>query len=169
MQNSYTTERLAISPLTAKEAVFILTLVNTPGWLKFIGDRKVNNLKDAKAYIKKIKKIPAIKYWVVKLKENETSIGIITFIKRDYLAHHDIGFAFLPAYNKKGYAFEAASIVLNEVSRQYKLNYVLATTVKNNTNSIKLLNRLGFKFEKEMEVDEQCLHIYNYPVNIETQ
>jgi ribosomal-protein-alanine N-acetyltransferase len=164
MQNSYTTERLSISPLSFNETEFILALVNTPGWIKFIGDRKVNNLKEAKAYIKKIKKISTIKYWVVKLKEDEIPIGIVTLIKRDYLEYHDIGFAFLPVYGKKGYALEAASVVLNQVSKQYKLRRVLATTVKDNASSINLLNKLGFRFGEEIQVDDRSLLVYNLPM-----
>lgn len=165
MQYSYTTERLTISPLTSNEAEFILALVNTPGWIKFIGDRKVYNLKDAKAYIKKIKKIPTIKYWVVKLKNDDTPIGIVTFIKRDYLIHYDLGFAFLPAYAKKGYALEAASVILNQVSRQYKLSNILATTIKDNINSINLLTKLGFRFDEEIQVADQRLLVYSCPMD----
>src|SRR6185437_7795512 len=151
MRNSFTTERLSLYPLTLKEDGFILELVNTPGWIKFIGDRKVNNLGDAQSYIKKIRKNSDIKYWAVKLKKEEIAIGIVTLIKREYLPYHDIGFAFLPAYAKMGYAFEAASALLSYVRKEYGLNHLLATTITDNVSSISLLNKLGFKFDKEMK------------------
>ena len=47
------TERLLIRELSVSDSAFILELVNTPTWLKFIGDRGVKNLDDAKSYLKK--------------------------------------------------------------------------------------------------------------------
>jgi len=164
MRNSFTTERLSLYPLTLNEADFILELVNTPGWIKFIGDRKVNNFNDARSYIKKIRKNPGIKYWVVKLKKEEVAIGIVTLIKREYLAYHDIGFAFLPGHAKMGYAIEAASALLSYVKKEYELDQLLATTVKDNTNSINLLNKLGFEFDREIVIDNQSLLVYSLEI-----
>src|SRR5215218_9705823 len=90
------TERLLIIPLATSDDSFILELVNTEGWISFIGNRNITSQVEAKAYIQKILENSNCSYWVVKLKEQQQSIGIITYIKRDYLEHHDIGFAFLP-------------------------------------------------------------------------
>ena len=92
------TERLYLESLTFHDNEFILELVNSKGWLKFIGDRNIKSLSDSSTYIQKILDNPNTIYWVVKIKNSKTNIGIITFIKRDYLEHHDIGFAFLPDY-----------------------------------------------------------------------
>jgi [ribosomal protein S5]-alanine N-acetyltransferase len=160
MKNYFTTERLQIGPLTNKNAEFILELVNTPGWLKFIGDRNVKNVTDAKAYIKKIVQLPNVKYWVVYTRDNNKAVGIITFIKRDYLEHHDIGFAFLQEFTKLGYAFEAASSVLNYLQTGPCFNVILATTLQDNHSSIALLDKLNFRFEKQIAVDGLTLQIY---------
>src|SRR3954452_9476485 len=145
------TERLIIQPLTLNDDSFILELVNTEGWIKFIGNRNVTSTSEAGAYIQKILENKNISYWVVKLKDSQESIGIITYIKRDYLPHHDIGFAFLPNASKQGYAFEATTAVLQKLISERNLSYILATTVPENINSIKLLKRMGLVFEKEME------------------
>ncbi len=160
MPNNFTSERLSLKPLTLSDAEFILALVNTTGWIRFIGDRKVNDIYEANAYIKKILSIPTIKYWVVRLKNAEIPVGIVTFIKRDYLLYHDIGFAFLPAYAKNGYAFEAASGLIAELVNEYQLRRLLATTITENLNSISLLNKLGFRFDKEIQVDGKSLLVY---------
>ena len=91
--------------------------MNTPGWLKFIGERNVRSPEYALEYINRILHNENVAYWTVKLKPNSIPIGVITLIKRDYLPHHDIGFAFLPEYSGKGYAYEATSAVMHELSK----------------------------------------------------
>ncbi len=157
---SLTTDRLIVEPLTQRHSNFIFELVNTEGWITYIGDRHVNSPADATAYIQKILSNPNIVYWVVSRKEDATPIGIVTFIKRDYLQHPDIGFAFLPNVSNNGYAFEATSAVLNSLRVSNAFENILATTIPENKNSIKLLNKLGLYFEREIDVNQEILHIY---------
>ena len=161
-KNYFTTERLRIGPLVYKNAPFILELVNTPGWLKFIGDRNVKNGADARAYIQKIKNLINVKYWTVYLKDEHTPIGIVTFIKRDYLDKPDIGFAFLPRFTKTGFAFEATAAVLNLLRTGQGLKSILATTLPDNIDSIDLLGKLGFQLEKQITVDGLGLLVYRF-------
>src|SRR4051812_3265439 len=107
VQTFIVTSRLVIKPLTLEDDNFILELVNTKGWLKFIGNRNITSPDESSAYIQRILENENIFYWVVKLKDDQVSIGIITYIKRTYLDYHDIGFASLPKFSKKGYAYEA--------------------------------------------------------------
>ena len=108
----------------------------------------------------KIIAAPNIYYWVVRLKDENVPVGIISFIKRDYLENFDIGFAFLPEFNGQGYAYEAANEVLSVVRKNPEHPIVLATTIPRNLNSIKLLLKLGLHFEKEIETGNDQLHIY---------
>ncbi|MBS1729735.1 MAG: GNAT family N-acetyltransferase [Bacteroidetes bacterium] len=151
-------ERLLIEPLSKKDARFIFDLVNTEAWLRFIGNRNVNSLEDASNYITKIQSNPNVTYWTVSLKEDKTKIGIITYIKRDYLETPDIGFAFLPAYSNMGYAYEASQAVIKNMINDY--TQLEAVTIPENHSSIKLLKKLGFYFEKEIVIDNTLLHIY---------
>lgn len=160
IQTILTTDRLLIEPLTVNDNNFILELVNTEGWIKFIGNRNVTSQVEATAYIQKIIDNSNTNYWVVKIKNNQTQIGIITLIKRDYLEHHDIGFAFLPNFFNNGYAYEAANIVLKNVIHQYNLSHIFATTFPENVTSIKLLKKLGLFFDKEIEVEKKKLYVF---------
>jgi ribosomal-protein-alanine N-acetyltransferase len=161
MLTNITTERLFLNALATEDHDFIQELVNTEGWLRFIGDRNIHSREDAIAYIDKINGTQNLYYRVVHLKETGTPVGIITFIKRSYLDHFDIGFAFLPQYSGKGYAYEAAKEVLSVVNLQPAHSIVLAITMPANINSIKLLNKLGLHFEKEIEVGTDKLHVYS--------
>lgn len=161
MHTNFTTDRLVLSPLIPDDLAFIFELVNTSGWIEFIGDRNVKSMEDAALYIQKILNNPAVSYTVARLRTTKTPIGIVTLIKREYLNHHDIGFAFLPAYSKQGYAFEASSALLNYLTKDPFYTQLLATTVKQNVSSIRLLEKLGFRFDKEIQVDSQQLFLYS--------
>ena len=146
----FETPRLFLRQLTVDDAEFILTLLNEPSFLRYIGDKKVRNVEDARQYILNG---PAASYerngfglYAVELKESHTPIGICGLLKREELPDPDIGFALLPDYWNKGFAFEAASAVLED-ARQ-KLDRILAITTPHNDASIALLDRLGFDFDR---------------------
>lgn len=150
------TERLEITELSVYNAAFIVELLNSEGWLKYIGDRGVRTADDAVVYLVNgpLKSYQENEYglWLVKLKDTNDSIGMCGLLQRDYLPHLDIGFALLPQYEGKGYAYEAAMAVL-----QYAANVLHATTVAaivtpENEASLKLLRRLGFEDKSKIHV-----------------
>ena len=148
MDGAILTTRLSLEIITEADHVFILELLNTNGWLQFIGDRNVRSKEDAVKYVKKVLAAQTIKYWVVRLRNTKTAIGLVSFLKRDYLEHFDLGFAFLPQYEGKGYAFEAAAEVLKRAKQTHPV--ILATTVPANARSIALLKKLGFVFKEKL-------------------
>jgi [ribosomal protein S5]-alanine N-acetyltransferase len=164
MQNKIFTERLNLNLLSLEDDEFIISILNSPGWIEFIGDRNVHSKDDAIAYINKIRHTQNLFYWVVNIRESNTPIGIISFLKRNYLEHFDIGFAFLPQFNGNGYAYEAAKEVLSVVSKNPAYHPVLATTLPKNISSINLLTKLGLRFKNEIEVENEVLHIYTNEV-----
>ena len=142
------TERLSLRKLTVDDAEFILALLNEPSFLRYIGDKKVRNLDDARQYILNG---PVASYErhgfglnCVELRESHTPIGICGLLKREELPDPDIGFALLPDFWNQGFAFEAAEAVLKDGRN---LQRILAITSLDNEASIKLLQRLGFRFE----------------------
>ena len=144
------TERLIISEFTFEDAAFIQQLVNTPSWLENIGERNVKSEKDAKNYIEKgpVKSYTEYGFGLYKvgLKENNFPIGMCGLIKRETLEDVDIGFAFLPEYEGKGYAFESSKAIMNQ-ARDLNLRRLVAITLPTNTKSTKLLKKLNMKFE----------------------
>lgn len=159
------TERLFIEPLSTKEAPFIFELVTTKEWIKYIGDRNINNEDDAKAYIEKTINNRDTSFWTVSLKDTKTSIGVITLIKRDYLDSPDIGFAFLPAFFNKGYAYEATHAVIQHYKENEGLNNIIAITLPENTTSIKLLKKLGLTFIKTIHENNEELYMFQSNFN----
>ncbi len=160
MKSIIETNRLVLKSLKLDDYIFIKNLVNTEGWIKFIGDRNIKTDDDAKNYIKKIQDNNAVKYWIVNLKDKNIPIGIITYIKRDYLEYHDLGFAFLPDFHKKGYAFEATTRVIQELKSNQLNSEILATTIPENKKSIELLEKLGFEFKESIKNNDESLSVY---------
>ncbi len=161
MELNLKTSRLNLNILSTKYAKFIFELVNTPEWKKYIGERNIKTNDDAINYIHRIIDNPNIIYWVVELIEQNIPVGIITLIKREYLNHKDIGFAFLPNHSKKGYAYEATKLVLDEIKAENLNPKIDAVTLPENKKSIKLLLKLGFEFDKIVTVEKEDLHLYS--------
>lgn len=146
------TERLAFYKVTIADAPFIFELLNSPGWLKYIGDRGIKTLEDADQYIRK--KIlpdydkPGIAAYAVRLKETGETLGMCGLYNRAGLVGIDIGFAFLPQYNGKGYALESARALLHHAQNNLGLKKVIAITLPENLKSINLLKKIGLSFEE---------------------
>lgn len=145
------TPRLRLRRLTLDDAGFIVELLNDPDWLRFIGDRNVRTPEDARAWLERA---PLAMYarlgygmYLVEVKAGGGSAGICGLVKRDGLADVDIGFAFLPAFRGRGYAFEAAQAALEQARASHGISRVVAISVRENGDSIRLLERLGFRFE----------------------
>jgi RimJ/RimL family protein N-acetyltransferase len=153
------TDRLIIRRLTFEDAAFILELVNDPTWLRFIGDRGVRTLADARNYILKgpMEMYDRLGFglYLAELKDERVPIGLCGLIKRDSLKHVDIGFAFLPDFRSKGYAYEAASAVLAYGKNTLGLERIVAIVSPGNDSSIKLLGKLGFQFEQMITLSSQ--------------
>jgi len=161
MQDKFETERLLLTPITPSDAPFIYELLNTPLWIKYIGARNIKTIEDAEKYIQKLLSTPALTYWVVKLKGTDTTLGLVTLMKRDYLDHPDIGFAFLPRYFNKGYAIEASREILNYVINECAIATIVAITIPENISSIHLLEKLGLHKEKPIVIENEELLLYS--------
>lgn len=145
------TERLVIRKLSADDAEFIVELLNQPSFLRYIGDKGVRNNVDAVQYIQTG---PVASYerfgfglYLVELKETGVPIGICGLLKRDSLPDVDVGFAFLPAYWSQGYALESAAAVMNYGKEVLGLRRIVAITSPDNDASIRLLEKIGLRFE----------------------
>jgi len=149
------TERLALRRLTAADAGFVHELVNEPSWIRFIGDRGVRTLDDARAYLDKG---PLAMYrrfgfglWVVELKGTGEPTGLCGLIKRDALEDVDIGFAFLPRFWRQGYALESARAVIAYGREILELDRIVAITSPDNDASIRLLEKIGLRCEQNIQ------------------
>ncbi|MEO8362541.1 MAG: GNAT family N-acetyltransferase [Vicinamibacteria bacterium] len=154
------TERLVLRHLTLNDAPFILELLNEPSFLRFIGDRKVRNLQDARLYILHG---PIASYekngfglFLAFLKESGDPIGMCGLLKRETLPEVDIGFALMPAYWRQGYISEAATAILVYGRDHLALKRILAITSSDNVASIRVLEKSGLKFEGMIKMPDDA-------------
>ncbi len=156
---------MAIQELELGDAPFILELLNTPQYIQFIGDKNVHSIKDAEINIQeRIDSYVTTGFglWLVALKKSGVPIGTCGLIKRDSLEHVDIGFAFHPNYFNKGYAYEAAEGCLRYGYEKLGLSKVVGITDGDNQSSIKLLEKLGLHFEKEIKMpNSDKVHLFS--------
>ena len=171
MNKAYETERLRLTHTSLQDAAFILELLNTPKWLQFIGDRNVKNLIAAENYIQ-TKILPQYQKngfgnFTVSLKENGSKIGSCGLYDREGVDGIDIGFAFLPSYEKKGYAFESASKVKEIAISEFKLDRISAITDRKNLGSQRLLEKLDLNYSEVIKLPDsnQSLLLYQWKLN----
>jgi len=150
--NVLSTSRLSLRRLDEGDAAFIVELMNDPDWLRFIGDRGVRTLDDARDYIATG---PGAMYarhgyglYAVERRNEPGPIGICGLVRRDWLEDADLGFAFLPAFRGAGYAREAAAATLEHAKDDLGLHRVLAIVSPENEASVRLLAKLGMTFQR---------------------
>ena len=169
------TERLRLRELTEADAEFIVAQLNDPAFIRNVTDRGVRTLEAARAYILAG---PIASYrnhgfglYLAELKESRTPIGICGLIKRDTLDDVDLGFALLPPYRARGFALEAAKAAM-VFARTLGLSRIVAIVTPHNADSIKLLRRLGFVYERQVRLadDAEELQLFaSAPATSETR
>jgi RimJ/RimL family protein N-acetyltransferase len=157
------TERLLIRQLTIDDANFIFELLNDPTFIQHIGDRNIRSVEDAQTYVLNG---PVTSYAkngfglsLVILKATGEFIGMCGLIKRDELEDVDIGYAYLPRYWHKGYAVEAALAMKSYAKETVHLNRLVAIVNPTNTSSIRVLEKLGMKFESTFKRPESMIDL----------
>ncbi len=144
----YDTARLTLRPAQLMDADFILSLVNSEGWLKHIGDRGIRTLRQAQGYIEEQLQAHYQQHgyglFVMSLKPEKTPIGLCGVLKRDTLPHPDLGFALLPQWQRQGLTLEACQQVIHQARNAWGISTLWGITAPDNVASAALLTRLGF-------------------------
>lgn len=150
--------RLSLREVDDGDADFIVELLNTPGFLRYIGDRGVRDHAGALRYIAEGPRASYARHgfglYLVELRATATPIGLCGLLRRETLDAPDIGFAFLPAYEGGGYAHEAAAAVLQYGRDALGLARIVAIVQTGNARSIRLLERLGLRYEAPLRLPD---------------
>jgi len=159
------TERLTLRHASLDDAAFIVRLLNEPAFLQYIGDRGVRSLDDARGYITArliaSYELHGFGLWIVTRTGSPDALGICGLVKRDTLPEPDIGFAFLQEHWRNGIGFESAAGVKRYAFEHLELPRLLAIVNPDNTGSIRILEKLGFAFERMSEPgDGKTVRVY---------
>jgi len=163
---SFETERLILRPTSEQDSEFIFELLNSPKWLKYIGDRNIKTVENAKDYIKEkitpqLERLGYSNYTVIR-KQDHQKIGTCGLYDRPGLEGIDIGYAFLPEYENNGFAFESSNRLKEAAFNELGIKTISAITTKENTSSQKLLEKLGLKLTGTTQIlnDNEELLLY---------
>jgi RimJ/RimL family protein N-acetyltransferase len=162
------TERTILRKLSLTDTEFIIELVNSPGWLQYIGYRNIHTTEDAIRYLEdgplKSYEQNGFGLLLIQLKTTMAPIGMCGLLKRDTLPLPDLGYALLPAYEGKGYITEATSAYLAYVEKQLQIEKLMAITSLDNEKSIRVLEKLHFVFERYMNMsgDDHPVRLFSW-------
>lgn len=146
---AFKTQRLCIRPTLEEDADLIYTLMNTPKYIEYVGNRNINSIEEAEKYIQ-LKMLPQLhklgySNYTLITSENGGKIGVCGLYNREGIEGIDIGFGLLPAYEGQGYAYEASGRIMKAAFEEFKIAAVKAITSKKNSASQKLLHKLGME------------------------
>lgn len=160
------TARLRLRRLVVEDAAFILELVNDPDWIRFIGDRGIRSIGAARAYLAQG---PLASYrdrgyglYGVEERAGGRLTGVCGLVKRPAIDDVEIGFAFLPAFRGRGYAFESAQAVIAHDVPRLRLPRLVAIVSPENARSIALLERLGLRYERNLRLPGETADVRLY-------
>ncbi|MFC5513072.1 GNAT family N-acetyltransferase [Massilia jejuensis] len=163
------TERLRLRHMTDDDAAFMLALLNDPAYHRFIGDRGVRTVEAARDYMRNGAMAMVARlgfgFYIVERKEDGRPIGVSGLAKRDFLDDVDIGYAFLPEYGRQGYAIEAAVGVLAH-ARALGLKRLVASVRPDNSASIRVLEKLGLRFERSFQAPQTACELHLFAMEI---
>lgn len=160
------TERLRLREITTNDAEFLLGLLNEPSFIQNIGDKNVRTIADASHYALNG---PIASYkqhgfglYLVALKESGEPVGICGLVRRDSLPDADLGYAFLPAYWRQGYALEATAAIKRYAFAVLGHRQLLAIVNPENASSIRVLEKIGLKFKRMVRMSDDTPEICLY-------
>ncbi len=150
------TERLRLREVDQRDAEFLIEVLNEPAFIRFVADRGVRTRADALDYLAK-KITPSYRefgfgFYVVELKTSREPIGMCGLIKRETLDDVDIGYSILQRFWGRGYAFESAAALMKYGREQLGIPRIVGFTAPDNLSSIKLLEKLGLRYEKTIQL-----------------
>ena len=143
------TERLVLREIdSAIDAEFIFELLNSPKFLKYIGDRGVRSIADSAEFIETKYRQGYVDHgfglYAVERKSDNVPVGVCGLVMRDSLPGPDIGFAFLPEYERMGYGYESGAAIVDHARNVHGFSELFAITTVDNEASGLLLEKLGF-------------------------
>lgn len=166
------TPRLLIRPFNSSDAPFILELLNSEGWLRYIGDRNIRDLESAELYLRTriIRAYEDLGFGMLLVSSlhRKEALGMCGLVKREGLDFPDLGFAFLPEHSGKGYALESAKAVLDFAKAKLPDQKLLAITLAENQGSIRLLEKLGMVYKGRVNLPDDPETLLLYELNLKS-
>jgi [ribosomal protein S5]-alanine N-acetyltransferase len=162
------TERLVLRTFTVEDAAFYFELWKQASWIQYIGDKRFRGVDDARESLlngpMKMYADKGFSLYLITLKDH-MPIGMCGLIKRDTLDDVDLGYGLLSEHEGKGFAHEAAAATLAYAKNQFGLKRMVAIVSPDNYASVRLLENIGFHYEKNIKLNEGAEELKLFAVN----
>lgn len=160
------TERLSMRWLTLEDADLMLAVWNDPAFFQYVGDRGIRTVEQAEETLLsgafKLYENHSYGPFRLALKADDVAIGTCGLFRREGYDDPDIGWSVLPEFGRQGYAYEAASAVLEYAQSELGLARVTAFVSPENLPSIGLAEKIGLQYERMArlvgEDEDVCLY-----------
>jgi len=159
------TPRLLLSPYVVEDVPALAEVMGNVAVMRHIGKGALDFDEVSATVARAIQhwKDTGMGWWSIKLTESDRLIGQICLKPATDLKEIEVGYALNPVAWGKGYGDEALRAVLHYATNARELTRVVATVRPENTHSIGLLSRCGFKFESDLWLRDKVLHLYVFP------
>jgi RimJ/RimL family protein N-acetyltransferase len=160
------TERLILRPFTLDDAEAWLPLISHPDIIRYTGDTPAQSVEEARELLRSRPLRDYATYGHGRLAVIEKASGrLVGFCGLKYvieLGEVDIGYRFLPDCWGKGYATESCIAVMAHGRSAHRIRRVVGTVHPDNPASGRVLEKLGLRFERLLEPDEQGVRFRLY-------
>lgn len=160
------TERMKVRETTPRDIDEFYRIYSNPSITQYMEDLfpdRKQEIEYIKAYVKQIYEFYGFGLWTVLHKENGRVIGRAGLNVREGYEIPELGFVIDVEYQGQGYAFEVCSAILKYAGEKLEFPAVQAFVDENNQCSVHLLEKLGFAFDSEVDLDR---HYHRYVKNL---
>ena len=156
MKEILQTERLLLRELNPDDAENFYKLNLNPNVIKYTGNSAFKDIDEAKEFLENYQdyKLNGFGRWAVIEKSTNEFLGWCGLKYDKNLDETDIGFRFFEEHWNKGLATESAKACINFGFENLNLKSIVGRAMSENIASIKVLEKIGLKFEKEFDFDE---------------
>ncbi|MFT3793188.1 GNAT family N-acetyltransferase [Flavobacterium sp.] len=147
------TQRLILRQFSVDDAEQMFLLNSDPEVIKYTGDPAFKNTSEARSFLENYNQYQKYGFgrWAVTEKMSGAFLGWCGLKYDPNIDQTDIGFRFFRKHWNKGFATESASASLILGFGLYNQQTIVGRAMKENTASIKVLEKLGMAFESEFD------------------
>lgn len=156
--------------ITEDDSDLVLSVLNSPGFIKYVGDRQVKTLEAAADYIRDRMLPQYQKYgygnYCISRKSDQAKMGMVGYFIRPGNDHGDIGFSILPEYEGHGYVYETATALIEILTTAFNITTFHAIVMPENNRSLSLIKRLGLTYLREFKEEATGTTLAVYEMHI---
>lgn len=158
------TPRLLIREIEIDDVEAVFELNQNPNVIRYTSDPAFKTITDAQHLIETVIQPQYKNYghgrWAVITNDTNTFIGWCGLKFMPELNQVDLGYRYMQHAWGKGYATEAAKASLSYGFDQFNYTQIIGRVMKQNLQSIKVLQKCGMTFSHEAELHEHPAFIY---------